>query len=268
MRITIFLIICFIANIIVAQEWVVKWEDPKENFYEIRKTFNDYWQGKNIVRSSGWKQFKRWENFMEPRVYPSGKLVNPDIVSLEYKKYINQISKSGFKKSNANWIAKGPQTWNTTSYNPGNGRVNCITVAPNDSNIIFLGAPSGGLWKSIDGGQTWFTTTDSLTVLGVSAIAIHPSNPDLIYIATGDGDAGDTYSVGVLYSLDGGYSWNSTGLNWQITQTRRISKILIHPYDPTIILATTNNGIYKSIDSGINWVIPIRIYSPCSSAII
>ena len=191
---------------------------------------------------------------MEPRVYPSGKLLDPDIVSREYNKYLNKLGKTISQKSNANWVPKGPSSWNTVSYNPGIGRVNCITVAPNDSNIIYLGAPSGGFWKSIDGGQNWFTTTDSLTVLGVSAIAVHPSNPDLIYIATGDGDGGDTYSIGVLYSLDGGYTWNPTNLNWQVTQSRRISKLLIHPNDPTILFAAASNGIYKSLDSGINWV--------------
>jgi subtilisin-like proprotein convertase family protein/photosystem II stability/assembly factor-like uncharacterized protein len=255
MRVTVLIITCIITNIIFAQEWIEKWEDPNANFYDIQKSFNTYWKGKEIERGKGWKQFRRWEYFMEPRVYPTGKLLEPDIVSREYKKYMRQLDKSKLSKLNANWIPKGPASWNTVSYNPGLGRVNCITVAPNDSNIIYLGAPSGGFWKSVDGGQTWFTTTDSLTVLGVSAIAIHPVNPDIIYIATGDGDGGDTYSIGVLYSTDGGYSWIQTSLNWQVTQSRRINKLLIHPSIHNILIAATSNGVYKTTDSGANWTL-------------
>jgi len=255
MRIIVFLIVFFTSSIIYAQSWVEKWEEPDANFYEIQKSFNDYWQDKEIERSKGWKQFKRWEYFMEPRVYPIGKLPAPDFVAREIKKYYRQQNFNRTINSNANWQAKGPANWLTTSYNPGLGRVNCVTVSPTDSNIVCIGSPSGGFWKSVDGGQHWFTTTDSLTVLGITAIAIHPSNPNIIYIGTGDGDAGDTYSIGVLVSIDGGYSWKNTGLNWQISQTRRISKILIHPINHDILLSATNNGVYKTIDAGMNWTL-------------
>ncbi len=253
MRIFLLFILCFSVNLLYAQDYIEQMEDPDANFYDIQKSFNKYWLGKKIERGNGWKQFKRWEYFMESRVYPTGRLPEPDFVSREYKKYLKQYPKSTHKKSNADWTPKGPGSWNTTSYNPGLGRVNCVTVAPNDANIICIGAPSGGFWKSVDGGLTWYTTTDSLTVLGVSAIAIDPTNSDIIYIATGDGDGGATYSIGVLYSTDGGYTWNTTGLNWQITQSRRISKLLIHPINPDILIAATNNGIYKTNNAGVTW---------------
>jgi len=61
------------------------------------------------------------------------------------------------------------------------------------------------LWKTTDQGTTWTTNTDLLPNLGVSGIAIDPLHPDTMYIATGDRDADDTYSIGVLKSTDG---WN------------------------------------------------------------
>ena len=68
--------------------------------------------------------------------------------------------------------------------------------------------------------QMWanmVTSTDFLTNLGVSDIAIHPSNPDTLYIVTGDRDGGDTYAYGVMRSYDGGNSWQTTGLSFNIT---------------------------------------------------
>ena len=107
------------------------------------------------------------------------------------------------------WRPLGPFNGNVIN---GIGRLNCIAFDPTDNNVFYVGAPAGGLWKTSDGGQSWVTTTDELTSLGVSAIAIDPTNSDHLYIATGDRDAADTYSHGVMESFDAGLSWQSTGL--------------------------------------------------------
>ena len=253
---SIFLIFwLFCLSTVHAQSWVEMMEDPTVNFYDIQQSFNQYWQGKSIERGKGWKQFKRWEYFMESRVYPTGRIPDPDQASKAFMNYMAAYDESLSFNDYSNWSSLGPNTWVTLSYNPGIGRINCTAVDPNNSQIICVGAPSGGFWKSTDTGNSWATTTDHLTVLGVTSIAINPSIPDHIYIATGDGDAGDTYSIGVLKSIDGGNIWNSTGLNWQVTQSRRISKLLIHPLDPNVLLAAASNGIYKSIDAGTNWTL-------------
>ena len=56
---------------------------------------------------------------------------------------------------------------------------------------------------SYDDGQSWQTFTDELTNIGVSDLAIDPVHPDTMYLATGDRDAADTYSFGLLKSTDG-----------------------------------------------------------------
>ena len=109
--------------------------------------------------------------------------------------------------NSANWIAKGPINTPIILSNGkkrGNGRVNCIAFDPFNQNIIWVGSPSGGLWKSEDGGSNWTTNTDNLPVIGVSSIVIHPVNPQIMYIVTGDAFGSDTYSIGVLKSIDGG----------------------------------------------------------------
>ena len=101
-----------------------------------------------------------------------------------------------------------------------------------------------------NGGNTWTTNTDQLTVIGCSDIAIDPSNPQIMYLATGDGDGADTYSIGVLKSTDGGNSWNTTGLSWNVSQGRRISRLLINPNNPQIIMSFGSSGVYRSTDGG------------------
>jgi hypothetical protein len=55
-----------------SQLWVEMMHDPNANFYDIQQEFNNYWENRPIEKGKGWKQFKRWEEYMEPRVYPSG----------------------------------------------------------------------------------------------------------------------------------------------------------------------------------------------------
>ncbi|MEL6823579.1 MAG: glycosyl hydrolase, partial [Calditrichota bacterium] len=253
----IIMLVCFAflsaSTVLFAQqqEWVEKMEDPEANFYDIQQSFNEYWDGREVSKGSGWKPFKRWEYFMEPRVYPSGKIPRPDATAKAMRAYRASGAKTN---SSADWQPLGPSQWNEGfGWNPGIGRINCSVVDPQNPNKIYIGAPSGGFWRTSNGGQTWETTTDNLPVLGVTAIVIDPTDSDIIYIGTGDGDAGDTYSIGVLRSTDGGTTWQTTGLNWDISQTRRISKMLIDPGNANVLLAATNNGVYKSVDSGANW---------------
>ena len=93
--------------------------------------------------------------------------------------------------------------------------------------------------KSNDGGENWSSNTDLLPNLGVSDIAIDPTNPDIMYIITGDRDADDTYAYGLMKSTDGGQSWNTTGLSFNINNAYRGNRVLINPNNTNILLVST-----------------------------
>jgi photosystem II stability/assembly factor-like uncharacterized protein len=247
--------IFLMSNISQAQEYVRLMEEQNSSFYDIQQSFNDHWENKSYEKGKGWKQFKRWEWFMEPRVYPSGKLINPSLAYEEYKKFKNKyvLPKGSINNKTSNWTPMGPTSWTSTGWNPGIGRINAITVDPNNSNVIYVGAPAGGCWKTTDGGNSWTPLTDDLSSLGVSGIAVDPSNSNIVYIATGDGDGNDTYSIGVMKSTDGGTTWNSTGLNWSTTQSRVMRKIIIDPNNSNVLFVASSAGLYKSIDAGTTW---------------
>ena len=96
------------------------------------------------------------------------------------------------------------------------------------------------------------TTSDDLPVLGVSSIAVDPNNTDIIYIATGDANASDTYSIGVLKSIDQGDTWSTTGLSYNVSANKRVNKILINPNNTDSVFAATNTNIMLSADGGIS----------------
>ena len=88
--------------------------------------------------------------------------------------------------------------------------MNCIVADPDNYNILYIGTPAGGLWKSTDAGVSWTAITDGMPRIGISSMAIDPSSPTdnrTIYILTGDADGWmqeSQGSIGVLKSLDGG----------------------------------------------------------------
>ena len=236
---------------LAAQQWVDLMMDPDVNVHQVQDAFEQYWGDKTYEKGKGWKQFKRWEWFMEPRTYPSGERFDLAAYARAWKE-VGRMERAQGAKS-ATWTPLGPTTWQTISYNPGNGRVNCVAVDPQVPTTIYVGTPSGGLWRSTDDGSTWSPLFTELPSLGVSGIAIDPNDTDVIYVASGDGDGADTYSLGVLKSTDGGASWQTTGLDWDLTQARTTRALLMHPTDPQTLFCATSNGLWKTVNGGADW---------------
>jgi photosystem II stability/assembly factor-like uncharacterized protein len=241
----------FFAQNLNAQKWVEMMNNPEIPFSEVQEEFNKYWDGKEIEKGKGWKQFKRSEYFKQNRLNEDGYFVHNTESFYIYKNRLARESASKtFNKDSASWHPLGPFGGADGS---GAGRLNCIEFHPTNSNVIFVGAPSGGIWKSTDGGSSWTTNTDELVNLGISDIKINPNNPNIMYAATGDGDGSDTYSFGVLKSVDGGNTWDTTSLFYNVPQQRLVYKLLLNPSNPDIIYAATNFGLYKSIDAAASW---------------
>lgn len=252
-RFSIGLVFLFCSIIGYSQEWVDMMNQPKgQNFFEIQKSFEKYWEGKDIPRGKGYKPFKRWEYYWENRVYKDGSFPPAGIAQIEFDKYLkNKNNTANRSMPAANWLSEGPSS--TNGGYAGLGRCMSFGFHPTDTDIIYVGTAGGGLWQTTNGGTTWFTNTDDLGSLGVSAIVVDQVDPSIVYIATGDADAGDNYSTGVLKSTDGGGSFSATGLNWSTSSFNLIRRLINDPDDRTILIAATNNGIYRTTNSGTNW---------------
>lgn len=223
---------------------------------EMVAAFNEYWATRDInKRGSGHKPFKRWEYHWKNKTNDQGYILSAEELWNAWRQK-NQAKSS--RNTNrvlppSNWQPLGPFTHtNTGSWSSGQGRVNIVHVDPSNPNTIYLGSPAGGIWKSTDNGATWTPLTDELPQIGVSGIAVDYSNSNTIYIATGDKDAGDTYSVGVYKSTDGGLTWSATA-TMGASNPSRAGDIVIHPTNNQILWCATNNGIFKTINGGATW---------------
>ena len=229
-------------------------------FDDIIAAGNAYWETHDKdAKGSGYKPFKRWEAQWENYVDKNGFLPSTqDLWNVwEQKKSQTQYrtASQNSMADQSNWYSLGPTDFINRSTNYLNlGRVNCINIDPNNPNIMYVGAPAGGIWKSTDAGVTYVPLTDNLPQIGVSGIAIDPNNSNIIYIATGDDDAGDSYSVGIWKSINGGASWVPTGLN-PSNSPNRTSEIYINPNNSNMLWVATSSGVYKTSNAGNNWTL-------------
>ena len=140
------------------------------------------------------------------------------------------------------------------------GRITAIDAVDDDTNVIYAGAASGGVWKSTSGGITWKPIFDEEKVHSIGAISIYQKNPNIIWVGTGEGNPRNSLNLGfgVYRSMDAGETWQLMGLE----NTRAIHRIIVHPDDPNTVYVGAigspwgeheERGVYKTTDGGKTW---------------
>jgi photosystem II stability/assembly factor-like uncharacterized protein len=140
------------------------------------------------------------------------------------------------------------------------GRIADIAGVATNPDVIYVGAATGGVWRSTDGGTTFKPIFDHEKVAAVGAIAVFQANPDIIWVGTGEGNVRNSTSVGdgVYRSLDGGDTWTRVGLD----NSERISRIVLDPGDADVAYVAAmgrewgenpERGVFKTTDGGKTW---------------
>lgn len=216
---------------------------------EMKAAYEDYWKDKDkFVKGSGSKLFMRWLYNWENQVDDEGKIMsNEHLFNQFYLKKQNTLHNKNVSAISSNW----QPVFGTLVYDSnGQGRIQAVAVDPNNANIIYVGTPAGGIWKSTNGGTTFLPIFDEFPQIGVSGIAIDPNNSNIIYITTGDRDHSDTVFAGVYKSTNAGATWTITG---NIPSVSRASDIYVNPSDSNMVWVATSNGVYRSLNAGTSW---------------
>jgi hypothetical protein len=152
-------------------------------------------------------------------------------------------------------------TWSPLGPNNQGGRTRQLVIDPNNADIMYAAAVSGGVWKTTNGGSTWSQLTDlAIPNLAVVSLAMDPKNSQVLYAGTGEGffNADAIVGFGIYKTTDGGATWSplastvpapgSTAADFNF-----VSDIVVSPRGSQRLYATTRTGVFRSIDGGVNW---------------
>ncbi len=243
------ILLIFVASNLIAQDWA-KYLKPDATFEQRKEAFYNYY--KNVPSSwvdDDYARFKRYEAYMDPRSkVPQGVIPAEEI----WKAYqeLNQNTNKTSQAAAANWSILGPTVLGNL---PGLGRVNCVYFDPTNSNTVWIGSASGGLWKSVNQGIGWTNMSNGMPNLGISDVVIDASNPNTMYVSTGDKYAWATSSIGVMKSTNGGVTWATTGLNYTTNQFRLVYHLILDQTNPNVLVAAASDGIWRTQNGGTNW---------------
>ncbi len=143
---------------------------------------------------------------------------------------------------------------------PVGNRVSAVVGEPGNRNLYYLGAASGGVFKSEDGGHTWRPIFDDQPAQSIGALAIAPSDANVVWAGTGESFIRSNVSIGngVYRSTDAGRTWRHMGLD----ETGRIGRIVIHPDNPDVVYVAAaghlygpqqERGLFRTTDGGESW---------------
>ncbi|MES2776184.1 MAG: sialidase family protein [Bacteroidota bacterium] len=242
--------------------------------------------------------WKKWEYWAIKRMYPDGTLaphqsLNYDArIKTELKHYPalrsteQQVkTNNSWAKENApstpyaletsfgNWTTIGPYDGGTvvntqtpaTEYADivGLARMDRIVFHPTNGNIMYTGSPSGGLYKTTNGGSSWTNIGGGLPS-GVACMGVAPSDGNTIYAFSGDGDSHRSTTFvfqnlvspihrGMFKSTDGGDTWTEctalyTGVNDLVGHQMSIAQ-----NNSNFVMVATNQGLYRTVNGGTSW---------------
>jgi photosystem II stability/assembly factor-like uncharacterized protein len=140
------------------------------------------------------------------------------------------------------------------------GRVDDFAVVESHPSTFYVGAASGGLWKTENNGTTFEPVFDDQESSSIGDIAIAPSDPSVLYVGTGEPNnrQSSSWGHGVYKTADGGKTWTHLGL----ADTHHIGRIVVHPTNPDVVYVAAlghlwgpnkERGLYKSGDGGKTW---------------
>ena len=227
-------------------EWM---SGPDASLVNAREAFENQAEWRTESRSCGEKPFARWAWWAQSRGGLTASVARS--AWWQASEDWRQTAAVLPPDEDVQWRHVAPRSVPTHG---GAGRINRVRIDPHDAQHWYACAPAGGLWHSWDEGQTWDVFgVDVLAPLGVTDLWIDPEDADHLWLATGDGNGGDTYSIGVLETTNGGATWEPLELSFEVEQGRTIYAIRPHPSKSDTVFVGTDLGLFRTLNAGMTF---------------
>lgn len=230
--------------------WIQKMYSTTPDIGEVSELYDAYYSSHPFVKNEHTQHYKRWIRKISRDITGES---NPRLTD-EERKRIRQHHLSTHhipnqaRNSGNSWTGIGPYNWDhdaaSRSYAPGAAHVYTVEQAPSNSDILYAGTATAGVWKSIDHGENWDCMSCDIPDNRCYAVDIHPTDANIVLADMLDN---------IYISTNGGVSWQPTGdANFQ-NLNMDVYDILFHATNGNIAFAATSLGLYRTDDQGGTW---------------
>lgn len=239
------LLLLLFASSVHSQHYVDLIKSGETSLSKIEQEAEQYFK-KVGTDGNEYKFYQRWlyiakmEANENELLTPNGEYVK-ELQRFEHARNFQTLS--NHVTQTAPWEELGPSYKNASSgWNPGVGRI--TSMAFENTSHFIVGSPTGGVWKTTDGGQNWTCLTDNLSNIDVYSLAMHPDDSETYFWGSTEGR--------IFKSTDGGTTWGL--INGGSLLVSIVNKILIKPENPNIMYASASStGVFRSTDGGVSW---------------
>ena len=141
------------------------------------------------------------------------------------------------------------------------GRIDDLAVLESNPAVFYVGAATGGLWRTTNNGTTWDVLFDDLEdVVSIGDVAIAPNDANTVWVGSGENNnrQSGSWGNGVYKSTDAGQTWKHMGL----AASRAIARVIVDPVDHDVVYVAAlgsvfgpgkERGVFKTTDGGLTW---------------
>ncbi len=237
-----------------APQWVKTLYAGDPNFFELRRQVQEYFQNHPFEKSIHTQNLKHLCKLVQSNNYilDDGTIYIPSATEKEAGKEARQTNAlKAMTADGSAWQPVGP----FATYQAGGAKqlsvstnIYCFEQSLSHPDIIYAGAETGAVFKSVDKAQSWFSIGDDVFDDGaIDIIAVHPLNPNIVYVGAGNR---------LFKSVNGGQIWSVISqFSDNVTyHARFFTAMVVHPENPSILyLARKGEGLFKSTDAGLSW---------------
>ncbi len=230
--------------------WAIEMYGDHPNIWHVDDEYRIWRQTHPDEKTTYTQYYKKWRHALDPFINQQGFEQRPtDEEKTAFYQRLDDLKKKnllGTSSRDVAWTNIGPfETFNTNTgpapmAKSEQANIYCLDQSLSNPDILFCGTEGSEVFKSIDHGMNWFCVSRSIDISAVTAVEIDPINPDIVYIGENNK---------IRKTIDGGLTWNI------VMQDDNMSanEILINPAIDSIVLAATQNGLYRSGDGGKIW---------------
>jgi photosystem II stability/assembly factor-like uncharacterized protein len=233
-------------------EWAQLMYAPNADLSTVQIAFERYYQTHPFLKNEHTQYYKRWQRHFAR--YPHWQGMNEteqrhyQEKQTEYRQKSLQIQAQ--RSPSSSWQSIGPfdfdKTAASTSYACGAAHVYTVEKSKSNPNVLYAGTATAGLWKTLDNGNNWTLASPNLLINSVRALEISFNDPQIVYF-TSDLD-------GKIYkTTNGGTSWTITGDATFNSLSHSCTDIIMHPSFSNVLLLASNQGLYRTNNSGSTW---------------